>query len=252
LTIVNPRVGRETSDCGESAATEEETRSSIAVRGEKANLSSGRRKTKEELNVRISLGSVHHSSSRLVEPVREVDEPMSSLDERDLVVPQNRGKNRSEVVTLRDHLRRNRCIVSEAAGLKWEKETYISIENGDEIRWPFHSKRAGFHHSEIDRIRLVIEPIVLLILLFRRGRRRGEKELLLATLVVFRIDRCGGRREVIELSAVIREMGTRLSGGVLGERGRERGGTGGIENHDSETVRRVIHRCGSDSAVEDL
>ena len=104
LSIVNPRVGREASDCGKSAATKEETRSSIAVKGEKANLSSGRRKTKEELNVRISLGSVHHSSSRLVEPVREVDEPMSSLDERDLVIPQNRGKNRSEVVTLRDHL----------------------------------------------------------------------------------------------------------------------------------------------------
>ena len=57
---------------------------------------------------------------------------------------------------------------------------------------------------------------------------------------------------MIELSTVVGEMRTRLRGGVLRERGREGGGAGRIENHDSETVRRVIHRCGSDSAVEDL
>lgn len=57
---------------------------------------------------------------------------------------------------------------------------------------------------------------------------------------------------MVEFTTVVGEVRTRLRGGVLSEGGREGRGTGRVEDHYSETMRRVVHRCGSDGAIENL
>lgn len=56
------------------------------------------------MNSRISFSCVHHGPSRLIELVRKVNKSVPSLDKSDFVISQDRRKNCSKVVSLRDHL----------------------------------------------------------------------------------------------------------------------------------------------------